>query len=137
MTRKAIAKRKPALLRAIQKFNEYCDELHNLAPPDCSIPIPQHLPTELNALRDIENSGLMEDVWITPCSDGRLPRWLEDINVRNGIRAMLRVDHCLDERKRLEREADNLCLWFGQRLTSIETALRLSQCEFAPYFLRC
>ena len=130
VTRKAIAKRKPALLRAISKFNSYCDELRDLAPLDCPIPIPQHLPTELNVLRDIENSGLMEDVWITPCDEGNRPRWLVDVSVRNGIRAMLKADRCLEERQRLGREANNLCRWFGQKLTAVETALRLPQCEF-------
>ena len=75
----------------------------------------------------------MEDVWITP-SDDELPRWLTDVDVRNGIRAMLKADHCLEERKRLGREADSLCSWFGQRLMSIETALRLPQCESSLHF---
>ena len=80
-------------------------------------------------MRDIETSGLMEDVWITPSNSADLPRWLEDLDVRKGIRAMLRSDRCKEERERLDFESDNMCRWFGNKLTSIEIALRLPECK--------
>ena len=42
VTRKAIAKRKPALLRAISKYNNYCDTLDVLAPNNCPVPASSH-----------------------------------------------------------------------------------------------
>ncbi|GLB38031.1 hypothetical protein LshimejAT787_0410820 [Lyophyllum shimeji] len=119
-TRAAIKKRTPALINSINKFNTYCATLDRLHKPEWGIPIPEPLPTLLGELR--EDALLMQDVWITR-TPGKLPRWLEDSKVRNGIRAMLKTDRCLEERRRLGMEADNLCRWFGRELTAIERAL--------------
>ncbi|KAH0832248.1 hypothetical protein J3R83DRAFT_13222, partial [Lanmaoa asiatica] len=120
-TRKAIAKRQPALMSAIRKYNIYCQQLEALYDPSWSIPLPTPLPTKLNDLRN--HQSLMEDVWITP-SVGHIPRWMEDEDVRSGIRAMLKGDRCLEEQLRLGMEADNLCRWFGDELATVELALR-------------
>jgi hypothetical protein len=82
-------------MAAIRKFNKYCATLESLYDPAWLIPLPQPLPTQLVALRD--GHALMEDVWITP-SAGEVPQWLEDVDVREGIRAMLKLDRCLEER---------------------------------------
>ncbi|KAF7971664.1 hypothetical protein HWV62_20634 [Athelia sp. TMB] len=121
-TRQAITRRKPALLRAIRTFNKYCAQLSDLHDPSWSIPLPQPLPTNLAALRD--RSDLMEDVWISRREE-EMPRWLSDLSVHDGIRAMLKKDGCLWERRRLGREADNLCRWLGKELAAVELAIRL------------
>jgi len=95
--------------------------METLYDPSFAIPLPQPLPTELTELRD--NSNLMEDVWITP-SPQDVPRWLGDTNVREGIKAMQKVDRCIEEERRLEIEADNLCRWWGREIASVELALR-------------
>ncbi|KAJ7572543.1 hypothetical protein C8J56DRAFT_1008826 [Mycena floridula] len=104
MTRKAITGRKPAIMNALRKYNGYVaimkEEAENL--PDLRMVIPQPLPLNLEKLRDV--SDLMEDVW--------------------GIRAMLTVQACYHERRRLGRESDNLCRWFGKQLAAIELAMR-------------
>jgi hypothetical protein len=120
MTRKAISKCKPALMNVIRKFNKYCMTLETLYKPEWDVPLPEPLPTQLAVLRD--SSTLMEDVWITPM-DSQVPRWLEDVDVREGIRAVLKMDRCLEERRRLGLEADNLCRWFGCKLSAVEVAL--------------
>ena len=38
---------------------------------------------------------------------------------------MLKSDRCLEERRRLGLEADNLCEWFGRQLAAITLALKL------------
>ncbi|KAG1879878.1 hypothetical protein F4604DRAFT_1923085 [Suillus subluteus] len=73
-TCKAIAKRQPALMTAIRKFNSYCERLENL----------YDLPTKLADLRN--DPTLMEDVWITP-SVGDVPRWMEDTDRCLGLEA--------------------------------------------------
>ncbi|KAI9066824.1 hypothetical protein FKP32DRAFT_1621557, partial [Trametes sanguinea] len=110
-TRKAISKRTPALMTAIRKFNGYCDALQAMCKPGWDVSLPCHLPTELSALR--EDSSLLTDVWISP-AETRTPRWLEDPNIRQGIRALLLQDRCREERRRLGGEADNLCRWYGR-----------------------
>ncbi|KAF9457042.1 hypothetical protein BDZ94DRAFT_1176434 [Collybia nuda] len=119
-TRQAISKRKPALMNAIRKFNKYCEMLAKLHNSDWTIPLPQPLPTQLTPLRECPH--LMEDVWITPCP-GNIPAWLEDIDVREGIRAMLKLDRCHEELCRLGTEGNNLCRWFGQEIGALEVAI--------------
>ena len=74
--------------------------------------------------------NLMQDVWITP-SANKVPQWLEDIDVRNGIRALLKKERCLEEHHRLGSEADNMCQWFGCELAAIHVALRQSESKFS------
>ncbi|KAH7905205.1 hypothetical protein BJ138DRAFT_975864, partial [Hygrophoropsis aurantiaca] len=119
-TRKAIAKRQPALMTALRKFNTYCERMEELYDPSWNIPLPRPLPTKLSALR--EDQRLMEDVWITPATE-EVPRWLEDQDVRDGIRAMLKRQRCIEEECRLKMEADNLSQWFQTELAALELAL--------------
>ncbi|KAG6374455.1 hypothetical protein JVT61DRAFT_4497 [Boletus reticuloceps] len=120
-TRRAIAKRQPALMAALKKFNKYCQALEEIYDPSYSIPLPTPLPTKLADLRS--DQSLLQDVWTSPAT-GEIPRWLEDVEVREGIRALLKRDRCREEQLRLGFEADNMCRWFSQELFSVEVALR-------------
>ena len=126
-TRKAIAKWKPALLNAVCKYNTYCQTLEELRPLESTIAIPWPLPTDLAKLRG-EDSDLMEDVWVSLLTEGR-SWWLDEPQVHDGIRAMLKQDQCLEEHHWLGLEANNLCRWFGQELCSLELAIWHSKCE--------
>lgn len=117
-------------MNAIRKFNRYCELLESLYKPEWNIPLPEPLPTQLAILRD--SSQLMEDVWITR-SQHEVPRWLEDGDVREGIRAVLKVDRCGEERRRLGMEADNLCRWFGRELCAIEVALATPASQYPSH----
>ncbi|KAG1846399.1 hypothetical protein DFJ58DRAFT_730530 [Suillus subalutaceus] len=132
-TRKVIAKRQPALLTAIQKFNAYCEHLEALYDPSWGIPLPSPLPTKLMELHS--DHSLMEDMWIT-LSNGEVPQWLEDADVRDGIHALLKCKHCREEQKRLGIEADNLCHFFGEELAALELALHTPGCELVSVLLR-
>ncbi|EMD37963.1 hypothetical protein CERSUDRAFT_48433 [Gelatoporia subvermispora B] len=126
-TRKAIQKRQPAILSAIRKYNKYCATIEQLISnhiPKLAIPVPRPLSTDLTVLR--ESSDLFEDVWITTSPAAAKPKWLEDSDVRLGIRAMLKQDRCAEEEGRLRREANNLHRWFGLELAAIEVAMKLS-----------
>ncbi|KAG1878248.1 hypothetical protein F4604DRAFT_1880298 [Suillus subluteus] len=119
-TRKAIAKRQPALMTAIRKFNSYCERLESIFDPSWGVPLPAPLPTKLADLRN--DQTLMEDVWITP-SVGDVPHWIEDTDVRDGIQALLKRERCREEQRRIGLEADNLCRWFGTELAALELTL--------------
>jgi len=129
-TRKAIAKHQPALMAAIRKYNNYCEQLSQLHNPTWAIPLPAPLPTTLVDLRN--DPTLMQDVWITPSTE-EVPRWLEDVDVHDGIRALLKHERCLEEQRRLGMEADNMCRWFGNELTAIQVVLRQSERKFSHY----
>jgi hypothetical protein len=119
-TRKAISKRTPALLTAIRRFNKYCETLKELNRPEWGLPLPHPLPVALQDLRD--DPHLMDDIWTTP-STGAIPRWLEDADVRRGVRAMLKRDRCCEELCRLKVEALNLSQFLETELAAIESAL--------------
>ncbi|KAF9479003.1 hypothetical protein BDN70DRAFT_807721 [Pholiota conissans] len=124
-TRRAISKRAPALLTSIKKFNAYCSKLDSMYDPSWSVPLPLPLPTKLADLRD--DSSLMEDVWITPLEKASQP-WLDDPDVRSGIRALIKLDRCIEEQRRLGHESDNLCAWFRRELGAVELAIRTPKC---------
>ncbi|KAG0697549.1 hypothetical protein DFH29DRAFT_1003608 [Suillus ampliporus] len=125
-TQKAIAKCQPALMTAIRKFNSYCERVDSLYNPAWNIPLPTPLPTKLAELRS--DQTLMQHIWITP-SIGEVPRWLQDSDIRDGIRALLKHDRCREEQKRLGMEADNLCRFFEEELTALELSIRLPENE--------
>ncbi|EFI28012.1 hypothetical protein CC1G_14504 [Coprinopsis cinerea okayama7 len=126
LTRKAIAKRQPALQSAIRRFNTQLVNLKKLHKKEYNIPLPNPLPTDLDELRD--HSDIMEDVWTTH-SPHPVPKWFESAEVRKGIRAMLKLDRCQEEMERLGIEADNMCRWYGRQLANIEFALAQPRCQ--------
>jgi hypothetical protein len=128
-TRKAISRRKPALMTAIRKFNKYCLTLEKLYNPSWNIPLPLPLSTQLATLRD--QPGLMEDVWVSP-SPLKVPRWLDDPDVREGIRAMLKQDRCDEESRRLRCEADNVSGWLRREMAAVYLALCMPSCKPLP-----
>lgn len=78
----------------------------------------------------------MEDVWVEPSEEADAPLWLEDQDVRAGIRAMLKKDRCREEQQRLGWEADNLCRWFGRELATVEVALRTQKSACCVHNIR-
>ncbi|KAJ8081689.1 hypothetical protein PM082_007535 [Marasmius tenuissimus] len=118
VTRDAIARRKGVFETLIRKFNQYVTELEEGHRLGYCIPVPKRLPTQLTTLWDMETSHLWEDVWI--CEDVVPPNWLVDDDVRKGIRAVLALDHCAEERIRLQMEAKNLCHWFRDELQALK-----------------
>lgn len=114
-------------MSAIRKFNKYCENLEELYDPAYAIPLPTPLPTELTDLRS--DQMLLQDVWISPAS-GEIPRWLEDSDVCDGIRALLKRDRCLEEQRHLGMESDNMCRWFGLELFAVEVAMRQPESMF-------
>ncbi|KAJ7310118.1 hypothetical protein DFH08DRAFT_718861 [Mycena albidolilacea] len=106
-TQKAMFKHRPALQKAITKFNSLCANLETLHPLGCLIPIPLPLPTELNNLKN--NPVLPEDIWVTPSTTGSILRWLENHNVCDGICSLHSVDRCTEEGSHLNLEWVSMC----------------------------
>jgi hypothetical protein len=123
LTRKAITRRQPALVRALKKFNGYCARLELLRPPGCNVPIPAALPTTLDGLRS--DPLLHQDVWIQ-ASNEPVPRWLEDYDVRDGIRSLHVIDRCTEEADRLNLERANLGLWLTEELAVVARVIAMN-----------
>lgn len=82
--------------------------------------MPSPLSTQLNGLRD--DLSLHEDVWITP-TEGPIPRWLNDSDVRDGIRALHSADRCAEESQRLDMERRNLVNWLNNEISVVTSAI--------------
>ncbi|KAJ7802891.1 hypothetical protein B0H14DRAFT_3488023 [Mycena olivaceomarginata] len=132
-TQKAISKRTPALLKAISKFNDHCSNLERLRPEGCNIPIPHALPTKLEALRN--DPSVHEDVWTTP-QEGEIPCWMDDEDVRDGIRSLLVLDRCEEEMQRLATERTNLARWLDHELLVVGHAMQANTDNTMQLLLR-
>ncbi|KAL0062006.1 hypothetical protein AAF712_011162 [Marasmius tenuissimus] len=111
---KNMTKRKATFANSVRKFNQFCAYLETNYKQHYNIPVPRPLPVTIAALRDSETNDLWEDVWITNSKPP--PRWLTDDNARKGIRAVLSLDRCAEERLRLSKESKNICMWFRDEL---------------------
>ncbi|KAJ7170428.1 hypothetical protein C8R43DRAFT_876050, partial [Mycena crocata] len=129
-TTRAIAKRRPGLLVALNVFNKCCEELKQLYKPSYRIPIPSPLTSNLDTLKN--DAGLLDDVWIGHSE----PRWLEE-ECRVGIQALLKADRCVEEYHRVCREAENIAGWVSNRLSSTQHALRSELCGMVYRRLPC
>ncbi|KAL0575864.1 hypothetical protein V5O48_006114 [Marasmius crinis-equi] len=117
LARKNMAKRKTAFENLIRRFNQSCAYLEANYKDGYNIPVPRTLPVNISSLRDADSCDLWEDVWITNSTPP--PRWLTDDGVRKGIRAVITLERCTEERQRLAKEAANLCLWFRDELYAL------------------
>lgn len=131
-TLKGLSNRHRTIQNMTKRFNAYCDKLRALNSPRWKIPLPQKLPEDINKLRECD--WFVEDVWLTRTS-GEAPRWYQDSRVREGIRGLLKVDRCAEERDRLGLESDNKCDWYGKELCATEVAARdkSSKCTSTTY----
>ncbi|KAJ2931252.1 hypothetical protein H1R20_g5859, partial [Candolleomyces eurysporus] len=119
--RSTMTKRTSTLNHAIENFNRERAKLVKLNKPHYQIPIPDELPTKLADLKKC--STLMESVWVAPV-DESVHRWVYDADVREGIRAFLKLDRCTEEQRRLGEEADNMLRWHRMELSAIIAALQ-------------
>lgn len=105
--RRSIAKRQPALTRAIERFNSLVTQLNRRRPRHSRFPAFQQLPLDLRGLRESET--LFQDMWMAA---GDVPDWARDQTVRDGVRALQVQDRCLEERLRLRKELQHMSSWY-------------------------
>ena len=65
----------------------------------------------------------MLDVWTDP-NPTSAQAWLIDPKVREGIKYIHQQERCIEERRRLGREAENLLRYYSQELRVLEIAQR-------------
>ncbi|CAK5267328.1 unnamed protein product [Mycena citricolor] len=93
------------LYRLINRLNSLCERLENEMPPHSLLPLPTQLSTKLSVLK--ADQSLFEDVCVLPTGN-KIPRWLDDSDVRDGIQSMHSLDRCREELARLNLERENL-----------------------------
>jgi hypothetical protein len=120
---RAIEKHKPTLLRLISKYNMYCAEIAEDWRPRCHIPMLSPLPTETTV--HCNDPSLYQDLWVYPTL-GRVPRWMDDADVRNGIRSVHIIDRCVEETVRLKLECASVSRWLQNKLELVARPFRYS-----------
>ncbi|KAG2336534.1 hypothetical protein BDR05DRAFT_896595, partial [Suillus weaverae] len=65
---------------------------------------------------------LMQDVWVTPLMK-EVPCWLEDLDIRNEIHALLKCDYCRKEQICLGEKTKILCWFLENQLTMLELSI--------------
>lgn len=119
---KGMQKRQPALVNAINRYNDLCARLVELLPRGMSFALPQPLTTELAKLKD--DPTLLEDVWMsTESGEGTGALWLMDSSVRKGIRAVHLLDRCREEVTRLDMEERSLHAWLLPEINALDAAI--------------
>ncbi|THU88323.1 hypothetical protein K435DRAFT_580048, partial [Dendrothele bispora CBS 962.96] len=113
-TRDAVQRREPGISALATKYNKLCDEMCELirqrkAPRFAVAPVK----IERGTLFDLDvDEDIWQDVGLGDESSSTPPLWLCNEQVRKGIRAMLEVDRCREEMKRLESQRRSLQEWF-------------------------
>ena len=79
---------------------------------------------------DVDNDiwqdiGLADDEF-----DGKVPPWLGDDNVRNGIRLMQEVKNCRDELHLCDRERSSLQQWFEEESAALMAVFNACKGEY-------
>ena len=112
-------KREPGIVRLVTKYNKLCENLSSMinigeAPRGA---VPPH-PIEREGLFRLDvNDEIWQDIGLNndDSVDGDLPQWLSDDDVRQGIKALLALDCCHEEQRRLCKERQNMQEWMVKK----------------------
>lgn len=122
---KQVKRHEPGVVQLASKYNKLCADMAALkanggAPKQSIIPskIEREGLFKLDVDDDIwQDIGLNEDDF-----EGVIPAWLGDEPTRQGIKAMLEKDRCLEEEQRLSLERCSLQEWLMSEWESVLTA---------------
>lgn len=136
-TESAMKKRDPTIQSYARTYNRLCDQMAALkrqrkAPAGATVPskIAMDKLFVLDVDDDIwQDIGLNDD---EPESAGMPPLWLSNEGVREGIRAMLERDRCIEEEVRLHNERLAMQQWFAEEWEVISDALLVEKSVLFP-----
>ncbi|KAG6807063.1 hypothetical protein H0H92_008485, partial [Tricholoma furcatifolium] len=127
-TEASVKRRDPSITKLAGIYNELQTQLEamvakGVAPPG-ALP-PQKIPTKGLFALDVDDTiwqdvGLTDDMGsinVTP------PAWLADDRVRDGIRAFLEHDRCIEEEERVRHECQSMRLWFMEEWSVVNRAI--------------
>lgn len=84
-----------------------------------------YIPPEISS--SVYKLDVDEDIWQVPhhedmanFPDGRVPAWLADKEVREGIRHAQELSNCQEELRRCKAELSNLCCWFTKQYAATQ-----------------
>jgi hypothetical protein len=124
-------KREPGIMRLVTKYNKLCENLTSMInmgeAPRGAIP---PYPIEREGLFKLDvDDEVWQDIGLNNDNnvDGDLPLWLSDDNVRQGIKALLELDRCDEEQRRLCKERQNMQEWMIREWNYITLAKEMAE----------
>src|ERR1700729_1891936 len=102
----SIKRREPGIAKLATMYNSLCSELWTMITkgkaPTSVVP-PQPIQRDGLFKLDVDDD-IWQDIGLDDDHHGPVARWLGDDGVRDGIRAMLQLDRCYEEKVRLQQE---------------------------------
>ncbi|KAG6834332.1 hypothetical protein H0H93_010415 [Arthromyces matolae] len=127
-TEASVKRRDPSITQLATKYNKLCDTLADLikkkkAPPRSVCP----RKIEVKGLFSLDvDDTIWEDVGLNK-DDVEPPAWLADQAVRDGIKALLEHDRCLEEDIRLRHECRSMRFWLSEEWRIVNMAIDSSR----------
>ncbi|KZO98287.1 hypothetical protein CALVIDRAFT_478704 [Calocera viscosa TUFC12733] len=106
---------------AVERYNRYVTQMELIFQPSWKIPLPARLEVE-DLQNPTEDHALWQDVWWPTMAQP--PLWVTDEKIRKGITAVLLLDRCIEEERRLRLEGDNLERWWMEQMRALISVRR-------------
>ncbi|TFK61658.1 hypothetical protein BDN72DRAFT_934724 [Pluteus cervinus] len=132
----SVRRRDPTIQQIARAYNKLCDEMNKLAQQKKALVgsiCPVKVPLDRLFSLDVDDS-IWQDIGLndeTPSPTGDQtakspsplpPLWLSNEKVRDGIKAMLERDRCIEEEMRLVHERRAMQVWFHEEWTVVNDA---------------
>jgi hypothetical protein len=129
-TKQQVKRKEPGIQTLARKYNSLCKDLVDMiklkkAPQGAVAP----LPIEMDGLFKLDiDDDIWQDIGLTDENDENveIPAWLGDENVRQGIKSMLDIDRCIEERDRLIAECISMRQWMREEWAIVISAIHYS-----------
>jgi hypothetical protein len=129
-SKQQVKRKEPGIQTLARKYNTLCNDLVNLikskkAPRGAVAP----LSIEMDGLFKLDvDDDIWQDVGLTDENDEsvEIPAWLGDENVRKGIKFLLDLDRCREEKCRLISECISMRQWMREEWTIVTSAINYS-----------
>ncbi len=123
-------RKEPGIQTLARKYNTLCNDLVDLikakkAPRGAVAP----LPIEMDRLFKLDiDDNIWQDVGLTDDNDEsvEIPAWLGDEYVQKGIKFLLELDRCMEERRRLISECISMRQWLREEWVIMTKAVDYS-----------